>query len=113
MAWMISLIFLPFFPIPLFLIFGNKKIELYDLSEEDLHKARKSIDANSANLHIFEFTSPLKKFLSNTEKTGFLQGHKVDLLLNGDETFQGMLREIRSAKKLYSATDLYQFREFS
>lgn len=108
MAWMIALIFVPFIAVPMFLLFGKKRIENYDQYEDEIIDYRKKIETSVADYKSQNYDLPIERFLSHTN-VDFLKGNKLKLLLNGPETFDEMLDEIRNAEK-YILLQMYIFR---
>lgn len=108
MAWMIALIFVPFLAVPMFLLFGKKRIEDYDQYEDEMVDIRKHIETSVADFKTEKYDLPIEHFLAHTN-VDFLCGNDLKLLLNGHETFQSMLDEIRKADK-YIMLQMYIFR---
>lgn len=108
MAWLIALIFVPFISVPAFFLFGKKRIDDYDQYEKEVLKFRKEIETGLAPFKSNRSNTPVEKFLSHSN-VDFLKGNSLKLLLDGKETFQEMLEEIRKAEK-YILLQMYIFR---
>lgn len=108
MAWMLALTCVPFLAVPIFLLFGKKRIENYDQYEEELIGVRKKIETDIAEFRVLKESSAIQKFLVHTN-IDFLKGNSLNLLLDGKETFNEMLNEIKQAEK-YIFLQMYIFR---
>ncbi|HXH32716.1 MAG TPA: cardiolipin synthase [Bacteriovoracaceae bacterium] len=108
MAWILGLTFFPIIAIPLFILFGKRKLDDYVAIEEKVAELRRLFHGQLKDYFVHENPSEIEKFLSSTEAP-FVSGNKVSLLLNGTQTFEQMLEAIDSAEK-YVLLQTYIFR---
>lgn len=108
MAWFLGLICIPFLAVPLFLLFGKKRIEDYDQYEEDILEIRKKIETEIATYKVIKESPQIEKFLVHASYD-FVEGNSLKLLLDGKETFNEMFDAIKSAKN-YIFLQMYIFR---
>lgn len=97
MAWGLALIFFPYLGIPLFLLFGKRKLDDYDEIDEKVIDERKKIETMVAPYKVTEFSTPIERFLVNSG-ADYIRGNTISLLVNADETYEAMLQEIDKAK---------------
>ncbi len=107
-AWILGLIFIPFLAIPLFLLFGKKRLDYYEELPRVLIPYKKSIETNLSSFRYVGYQQPIEKFLINTE-VEYLRGNKIKLLLNGKEVFDEMINAVKKAEK-YIFLQMYIFR---
>lgn len=107
MAWMLALIFIPFLAVPIFLCFGKKRLETYDIYEDELVEIRKSLEPALASFRSKK-TPPLPGDPAHNFNE-FLCGNELRLLIDGQETFREMLRQIELARR-YVFLQMYIFR---
>lgn len=100
LAWVVALIFLPFIALPLYLFFGSRKFHGYkkvrissskvlaELNKQYLIQKTNRSNTESAAI------SPLEK-LARLPQT---EHNQVKLLINGEETFDHIFKEIESAQ---------------
>lgn len=108
MAWFIALTCIPFLAVPIFLLFGKKRIEDYDQYEKELTGVRKKIETEISDFRVGKENSPIEKFLVHTN-IDFIKGNSLRLLLDGKETFNEMLETIKQAEN-YIFLQMYIFR---
>lgn len=113
-AWILALITVPMLSVPLFLIFGRKKFIGYIKKRQHFDReARKEIKEIEKLLNSKLTVTPLP-YLSNlideSETLGFTEHNKIDLLINGEETYTSMLQTIEKAEK-YILLQVYIFRD--
>lgn len=108
MAWILALTCIPFLAVPMFLLFGKKRIEDYDQYERELLDVRKKVETDIADFRVLKDSAPIQKFLVHTN-IDFLKGNSLNLLLDGKETFNEMLDAIKRAEK-YIFLQMYIFR---
>jgi len=96
-AWLLSLIMLPFPTAFLYLIFGWKLFDEYSAVQS--HSARKARAKQAAELMITdpEATSEWP-VLANVAQMPFLSGNKAELLIDGSATFESIFAGIRRAQ---------------
>lgn len=97
MAWGLALIFFPYLGIPLFLLFGKRKLDDYDEIDEKVLKERLKIENMVAEFKVHKFETPIERFLVNSG-ADYIEGNTISLLVNADETYEAMLEEIAKAK---------------
>ncbi len=97
MAWGLALIFFPYLGIPLFLLFGKRKLDDYDDIDEKLIGERKKIETMVSPYKVADFPTPIERFLVNSG-ADYVSGNSISLLVNADETYDRMLKEIAKAK---------------
>jgi cardiolipin synthase A/B len=102
-AWSIALITFPWLAIPFYLVFGRNQFHGY---AEALHSAYSEhyALANQAYRHVLEYRASLPESLIAVQELAdelialpFTSGNRVDLLIDGEVTFQAMLAAIQSA----------------
>ncbi|MEJ8474382.1 cardiolipin synthase [Roseibium algae] len=96
-AWLLSLFFLPFVTVPLYLIFGWRSFSDYIRVQHRLGRNERSSRARTIKLMDQEGTRNWP-VLSKIAGIPFLAGNKVDLLIDGDATFASILDGISNAK---------------
>ena len=102
-AWAISLNLFPYGAVPAYWAFGHTEFDSYravrDLNREKFTPIRERIDESlgKQNLSANE-DQPLGKMLESLAKLKFTRGNKVDLLIDGEETYGSMLEAINSAE---------------
>jgi cardiolipin synthase A/B len=103
-AWVVSLLFIPFLAIPLYWLLGRNKFEGYVRArrgnDAELRKIAKDM---SENLKKFAIDLPAEDFFERcAEELGglpFTRGNRVNLLIDGDETFDEIFSAINRAEK--------------
>ena len=113
-AWILALITVPMLSVPLFLIFGRKKFIGYIKKRQDFDReASNEIKEIEKLLNSKLNVSPLP-YLSNlidqSETLGFTEHNKINLLINGEQTYSSMLQTIEGAEK-YILLQVYIFRD--
>ena len=113
-AWFIGLITLPFFTVPLFLIFGHSKFYGYFVRRKRLKKTTKgklfSLKSPSVTgLNFPEELHNLVRTISPLCFPGFTGHNKIKLLIDGQETYFSMLGDLEKAQK-YIIFQFYVFR---
>lgn len=113
-AWVVGLIFMPVLAIPLFIIFGRNKFFGYQVAKKKFDKRTQKeiadIDHYMSKLEIIEKKNlPIASLVRPSRQPGFTPMNEVKLLINGEETFASMLKELAAAKK-YILFQFYIFR---
>jgi cardiolipin synthase A/B len=108
MAWILALTCIPFLAVPIFLLFGKKRIENYDRYEEVMIDVRRKIEDDIAGFRVGKESPRIEKFLIHSN-IDFIRGNKLKLLLDGKETFNEMLDCIKSSEN-YIFLQMYIFR---
>ena len=114
-AWVISLITVPYIAVPLYWFFGRSKFNGYTAARKEAEElvakklqnivtqTEKYMPADSS-LGIFE------KTVQRLAKRPYLQANALDLLIDGENTFQSILAGIDEAKK-YILLEFYIVRD--
>lgn len=113
-AWVMSLISFPFFSVPLFMIFGRSKFEGYNNKRRVLDdKVRNKFDAlntmSSDVLPAVDEMELLSATIPNKNQPGFTIKNSIELLVNGDETFNQIIEELENASN-YIVFQFFIFR---
>ncbi len=114
-AWVISLITIPYIALPLYWFFGRSKFNGYTAArkeaEELVAKKLQNIVTQTdkympeaSSLGVFE------KTVQRLAKKSYLQANALDLLIDGEKTFQSILAGIGEAKK-YILLEFYIVRD--
>ncbi len=109
-AWAIALLSLPIVALPLYLVLGRSRFDGYlDKLEEVERESRKLLQRASGSIdsHVLdrEQCPPLFSSLSNLARMPATSGNSVELLVNGEQTFDSILAGLRSAQNYI----LFQF----
>jgi cardiolipin synthase len=109
-AWTISLLTFPFLSVPLYLVFGRNKFDGYlekrdEIEEESLRLIQQS--SGSVREHIIPVSrdTPLYASLFNLTRMPATSGNRVELLIDGKQTFDSILEGLAGAEKYI----LFQF----
>jgi cardiolipin synthase len=103
-AWVVSLLFIPFLAIPLYWLLGRNKFAGYVRARRgndvELRKLAKDM---SQSLKKFAIDHPAENFFERcSEELGglpFTGGNRLNLLINGDETFEEIFAALNRAEK--------------
>lgn len=113
-AWVIGLITLPFFTVPVFFIFGRSKFYGYTTRRRLLDKkvtskliGMQEVIKNSELIN--NQLHPLLNSLGKLCSPGFTNQNKIELLIDGEQTYASMLEALEKAKK-YIIFQFYVFR---
>jgi cardiolipin synthase len=114
-AWSVSLISMPFVALPVYLVFGRSKFEggvdAYEQRKDEIDAAVLDIHANlqawtaAKNEHHWTYAAVPK--LSGMNLT---RGNRVELLVNGDATFDSIISGIAQASD-YVLIQFYMFHD--
>ncbi len=103
-AWAISLIIIPLLILPLYWIFGSSRFYAYmdsfrKASLHDIETAKKAIQ-ELKRYHVDELhgMEDIGHTVNNLELLPFTTSNSVKLLINGEETYQAMIKAIEEAK---------------
>ncbi len=101
-AWLLIIIFLPYIGVPLYLIFGGRKMQR--------HINRKGrIDLVSDQQIPDDEAAVIDRFLRTYHIPGAESGHRGRLCRTGDEIFESMKEVLKSARQsIYLSTFIYQ-----
>ena len=115
MAWVLALLLMPFLTLPFYWVFGRSKFYGYiSRRQRIMAQANEQLDALDA-LHACE-RQPEGRFAGlhtlarRLGAGGFLGGNSLDLLIDGQATFDAMLAAIRSAQD-FVLIQFYIFRD--
>ena len=114
-AWVISLITLPYIAIPLYWFFGRSKFNGYTAARKEAEKLvnerlqnivtqTKNYIPSESSMGIFERTA------QQLAKMPYLGANALDLLIDGEKTFESILAGIDAAKK-YILLEFYIVRD--
>ena len=109
-AWTISLLTLPYITVPLYLVFGRNKFDGYLEQRDEIEKESLRLIRQTSGLieqHIVPVSNdtPLYASLFNLARMPATTGNRVELLIDGQQTFDSLLEGIASAEKFI----LFQF----
>src|SRR5690606_26010082 len=76
MAWILALTCIPFLAVPMFLLFGKKRIEDYDQYEAELTGLRKKIETSIADYRVLKEDPDVDKILVNSN-VDFIKGNSL------------------------------------
>ncbi len=110
-GWTLGLVILPWIAIPLYLVFGQSKFTGYTLAGHGVipeldrlkHEAKVAMEAHRCQF--LENYSDLTKLSERLTGLHTVSGNKIELLIDGRQTFDAILGAIREAKE----TVLMQF----
>jgi cardiolipin synthase len=103
-AWVVSLFFIPFLAIPLYWLLGRNKFAGYVRARRGIDvELRKLAKDMSDSLKKFAIDHPVENFFERcSEELGglpFTRGNRLNLLINGDETFEEIFAALNRAEK--------------
>jgi len=108
-AWLLSLVMLPFPTAFLYLIFGWKLFD--DYSAVQTHSGRRARAEHAAELDITDpETSARWPVLANVAQMPFMRGNRAELLIDGEATFESIFAGIRCARE-YVLIQFYIIRD--
>jgi len=114
-AWSVSLVTIPFVAVPAYLVFGRTKFkgmaESYKANQDEIDRLRAEIHDNLKPWSISSggvtSTYEAVRKLSGMELT---RGNRVELLVNGEATFDSILSGIAEARE-YALVQFYMFHD--
>lgn len=115
MAWSIALISMPFIALPAYWIFGRSKFhgyveQLRSVGEEVRQEMRAIIERLARyGAHGPTNLAPLFRVIENATRFPFMRGNTVELLIDGEHTYDRMLEAIAQAEE-YIVFQFYIFR---
>ena len=109
-AWTISLLTLPYLAVPLYLVFGRNKFDGYleqrdEIERETLELIRRTSGMIEQHIVPVSNDTPLYSSLFKLARMPATTGNKVDLLINGQQTFDSILKGLAGAQNYI----LFQF----
>lgn len=101
-AWLLIILFLPYLGVPLYLIFGGRKMQRHMNRKGQLDlESNREIPEDRA--HVFD------QFLRTYHLPGAEPGHRIQLCCTGAETFKAIQSVLSSAQQsIYLSTFIYQ-----
>ena len=102
-AWTISLLTLPYLAVPLYLVFGRNKFDGYleqrdEIERETLELIRRTSGMIEQHIVPVSHDTPLYSSLFKLARMPATTGNKVDLLINGQQTFDSILKGLAGAQ---------------
>jgi cardiolipin synthase len=109
-AWAISLITFPYIALPLYLVFGRNKFDGYLEQRQEVEREAEKIMTRASDAlsrHILPATAetPLYTSLYQLTRIPATSGNELQLLVNGQATFDSIVEGLRAAEKYI----LFQF----
>src|SRR5210317_931042 len=109
-AWTISLLTFPFLSVPLYLVLGRNKFDGYleqrdEIEAESLRMIERASGAIEEHIVQLSRDTPMYTSLFNLARMPATTGNHVDLLINGEQTFDSILKGLQQAEKYI----LFQF----
>ena len=109
-AWTISLLSLPYITVPVYLVLGRNKFDGYleqrdEIEKESLRLLRKTSNLIEQRIVPTSSDTPLYTSLFNLARMPATSGNRVQLLINGEQTFASILAGMAAAEKYI----LFQF----
>jgi len=109
-AWAISLLTLPYITVPLYLVFGRNKFDGYldqrdEIEQESLRLIKQTSGLVQQHIVPVSRDTPLYASLFNLARMPATSGNRVELLIDGQQTFDSILAGLASAEKFI----LFQF----
>jgi cardiolipin synthase len=103
-AWTISLLTFPVLTVPLYLVFGRNKFDGYleqrdEIEAESLRLIRHTSGAVAEHVVPVSNHTPMYTSLFNLARMPATTGNRVELLIDGEQTFDSILQGLRSAEK--------------
>jgi cardiolipin synthase len=102
-AWAVSLLFIPYFAIPLYLMFGSRKFSGYvnarRTGDLEIHHIAEKLKQELASYKVDFIEKETKhKVLEQLAKMPFTNCNTAELLINGDDTFEAIFEGIEKAR---------------
>ena len=109
-AWTISLLTFPFLSVPLYLVLGRNKFDGYleqrdEIEAESLRMIEHASGAIEEHIVQLSRDTPMYTSLFNLARMPATTGNHVDLLINGEQTFDSIMTGLAAAQKYI----LFQF----
>jgi cardiolipin synthase len=114
-AWAVSLLTVPFFALPCYLVFGRNRFDGYldqrtEIEEESLRLIRRTSGAIQKHVIPSSNDSHLYTSLFNLARMPATEGNQVDLLIDGEQTFESIAQGLQVAEN-YIMFEFYIFRD--
>ncbi|MCB1697587.1 MAG: cardiolipin synthase [Halioglobus sp.] len=102
-AWTISLLTLPYITVPLYLVFGRTRFDGYLEQRDEIERESQRLNRETSGLieqHIVPLSSdtPLYTSLYNLARMRATSGNRVELLIDGRQTFDSILAGLAGAE---------------
>jgi cardiolipin synthase len=115
-AWIVSLLTIPVFAIPLFMLIGRNKFYGYvrkrqnkdRKADKELNEAKKVLE--SIKTEVEADFQPLNKIAQSCQIPMYSSGNEFEILINGEATYKSLFDAIKNAKK-YILFQFYIFRD--
>jgi cardiolipin synthase len=103
-AWAISLLTFPLLVVPLYLIFGRNRFDGYleqrdEIEAESLRLIKRTSGTIDEHVVPLSPDTPMYTSLFNLARLPATTGNRVELLVDGERTFDSILEGLKSAKK--------------
>lgn len=104
-AWVVGLVAFPWLALPLYWFFGSRRFDAHSQAmQAKLHRHREQVDAVSAEIDPFRVApsaiAPAEAAaLAAIARQPFLQGNRLELLIDGEATFDAILKAIAAAQR--------------
>jgi len=104
-GWAVSLVTVPYFAIPLYALFGGDRFKGYVRAQRKTKLARERLapaprQAILATPLVLEGdSSKVKQVLESLAAAPFTEGNRVELLIDGDQSFESIFRSIDDARE--------------
>ncbi|UCH48640.1 MAG: cardiolipin synthase [Betaproteobacteria bacterium] len=114
-AWSVSLVTMPFVAVPAYLVLGRSKFrgmtEMLEARQDEIEDAIAEIRSNLDPwaVEVEQFVSTYEA-VHNLSGMRLLRGNRVELLINGEATFDSILAGIAQAKE-YALVQFYMFHD--
>ncbi len=102
-AWAVALLFIPYFAIPLYLMFGSRKFSGYvnarRTGDLEIHHIAEKLEQELAPYKVNFLERETKyKVLEQLAKMPFTSGNTAELLIDGTDTFKAVFEGIEKAR---------------
>lgn len=104
-AWVIGLIAFPWLALPMYWMFGSRRFDAHSLAmQKKLHEHREGVHAVRAELFPFQVAREVMPHqgvaaLAAVADEEFLDDNAIDLLIDGEETYDAVIAAINQAKR--------------
>ena len=114
-AWSISLVTFPFVAVPAYLVLGRSKFEgmvaAYEEKKDQIEGIREDIlQGLKPWIYTSDDSKSIYNGIRNLSERDLTRGNRVELLINGDATFDSILAEVAEAKN-YILFQFYMFHD--
>ena len=114
-AWSLSLVTFPFVAVPAYLVLGRSKFEgmvaAYEEKKDQIEGIREDIlQGLKPWIYTSDDSKSIYNGIRNLSERDLTRGNRVELLINGDATFDSILAEVAEAKS-YILFQFYMFHD--